>query len=268
MLTQLAGLLFTVGCHEDKLEQEGDPEPKQAEYRVSVTPNKVDWEIKPQVTKFSTIVNLDVRCNGPRLPPGCDSHAPNWMEYGGQPLSVTIDVPAKPQTFATVELLVSDLPKEGPNSLLGGGKLSYFIDFSPRNVPADLRLAGNRTFAVNLTFPTPASDRQEQPANKPRLTPIPPPLLVQFQTQVAEVAYSGPDNDLLMSKTGPDAARFAVDNFSGVTGPPYAVTDGNTVSVLVTFLGAIDSKIYTATLTFTPLNGGKPAVIVLKGQQR
>lgn len=265
-------LSATTGCSLLEREEDGNQEPNVGEYRVTISPTASAVDLN-QAGLVKIPVTLNVVCAGPYPPADCSTHNPDWYgtlnaDRGGY-LVIEIADKSKPSTTATVT--VDPAGYLARYSWLDSSAKANFVEhiyFEPGSVPKDLTVTGERVLKLRLIWPKPAGDRKEESPDTPHLTPIAAPLLKQFEGQTAGVTYKGPPNDIDVTLTGPDAARFSYKTGRYAMSGPQGSELGNSISETAIFLGAIDSRIYKATLTFTPINGGNTVKITLFGQQQ
>lgn len=278
LLTSVAVLLISAGCEDDILEMEGDQKPKQAEFRVTLPLRSISVSLTPGESGIIRIpVQFSAACFGP-TPSACVPEDPAWHwdfdssfhDYPTWQVQLVnpqnLDVPGA-NIFLDVAAYLAKHTSQA--SSLVGNEDKQWIEFHPTSLPKGMTLTGSRRFDIGISLSAPGGERKEAPIGEAHLTPIfPPSPMEQYKNYRVGVTYTGAANSLGMSKTGQDAALFSVNNIFPNTGPPFSVSDGSTVEVLVTFLGAADSQIHTATLAFTPENGGKTVPIVLQGRQQ
>ena len=145
LLISVTALLFTVGCCPPYcgLEQEGDKEPEQGEYRVSVDPSVELTEQSPLAP-----ILLQVGCFGTKLPDNCNANSPGWTSSTILPsyLSYEIIDPSRPDTFANITVTNwNDFASRAPRTSLKS-HTDWYLNFVPTHKPEGLDVRPHKRY--------------------------------------------------------------------------------------------------------------------------
>jgi hypothetical protein len=268
MAAGMAVLLATGGCSLLPNEDEGDLEPTMAEYQVSILPTAVVLtEQSP-----AAMVYLSVACVGKNLPPDCAQNAPSWSVHNPTEglVEAGADQPDQASTTAYLRINRSAFDVAGAhlaNNPLLGAQSTALVAFFPENVPAGLRVTGQRWVVVQFPLWPGLVVRQPAPALQPELTITPMDLFIPASgteqvIREVTIVYKGQPTELVdIGLSGADAAKFRL--LRPIL--PLATDKLFVVTVPVTFLGltsANDYHPYTAAITVKTQNGATRTVAV------
>lgn len=258
-----AGALMLGGCGLGPIEDEGDKEPTVGRYQVTLP---VVVTLGPQ--KTSETIDLSVKCMGDHLPPNCDANDPMWTIRGENSL-LNVEIPAvpgshSPNTKLNISLTPEAFLHEKDLGSFGEVVIPYQVAVTP---PPNLNVTGLTIVNVNLAFPPPGGEREEQPAGKGYLTAK--PRLVRLSSgpltavRTIEVDYRGPSTTIQVIALGlPNPEKFTM------TAPPrpFTVRNRQHFAITVSFLGAPDSQQYNSLLSIVAANGTSETVDVFGKQ--
>jgi hypothetical protein len=262
-------LLVTGGCGLTPNEDEGDPEPFLAEYRVGIS--------RKDVTLFTgdeQDVILSVSCVPANASPDCANNNPDWSmsNPGFWFLSAKVVDRTKPTTVITLKCIGEPAATShglGRNSLVGA-QSRFLIAFFPRHVPETLRLTGQRWVVATIPLDVYGLDfdsRQVDAPEKAVLSVFPKPLIIRPRdtgatNEVLLISYKGSATDLqsvVLTTTNPEKFSLLRPIL------PLAMGTRFMVSLPVTFLGLNDSNdnnIYNAEVTVTTADGATGKVSI------
>lgn len=267
-LAFVALLLIAGGCEDDdETDENGDPLPKLAEYRVTLGETDEVGRGAEEITLVpqspSKQVRLRVDCTGDNIPPGCSTHNPNWTASAFQSLRrVDVSIANRSASDTMATLFFNDfasLPEED-NESLGetGGNIIYI---NPTRVPDKMKLTGKRTLYVKVSRRvfdagiTPENYRNPpEPPAVPSLAISPPAITIASPATAGSVRviYKGASTDLSSAiVSGGNANQFNVS-----VGPRPPLDKTVSFIVTVTYTGPTAGGYYaTTTLVVTTANG-------------